>query len=161
MLLEAARRDGVGKNKKRARVPHLLIEPLEQKPVLVVEHRLEPGPANVAIGRAINRVAELHVVSRHRLRDRAGCAANLEKATRHFLPGADFRESPVALPVEIDLERFLVRSDIHLRVHGKKCEWPFCPYPQGSHNGSGHKGPSHIRAAPAPRSWPESSPAGR
>ena len=83
----------------------------------MVEHRLEPGAADVAIGRAVNRVAELHVVGRHRFCDRAGGAADLKKSPRHFLAGANFGKRSVAFPIEIDLERLLVRSDIHLRVH--------------------------------------------
>ena len=97
--------------------PELFVEPLDQQSVLVIEHRLEPRATDVAIGRAVNRVAKLHVVGRHGLRDRAGRAADLEKAPRHFLPGADLGEGPVAFDVEIDLERFFVRSDFHLRVH--------------------------------------------
>ena len=88
----------------------------------MVEHRLEPGPADVAIGRAVNRVAELHVVSRHRLRDRAGGAADLEKTPRHFLAGADLGEGAVAFAIEIDLERLFVRPEIHFRVHATQDE---------------------------------------
>ena len=33
---------------------------------------------------------------------------------------ADLGKRPIAFPIEIDLERFLVRSDVHLRVHGFK-----------------------------------------
>ena len=41
----------------------------------------------------------------------------MKKATRYFLPGADFGKGPIALGIEINLERFLVRSDIHLGFH--------------------------------------------
>ena len=105
VLLETARRDRVGKNKKRALVAHLLVQPLDQQVILMIEHRLQPVAADVAIARAINRVAELHVVGRHGFRDRAGGAADLEKPPRHFLAGADFRKGAVFLRVEIDLER--------------------------------------------------------
>ena len=44
----------------------------------------------------------------------------MKKSSRDFLAGADLGESPVALRVEIDLERLLVRPHIHLRVHGFK-----------------------------------------
>ena len=122
MLLETARRDRVGENKKSALVADLLVEPLDQQIVFVIEHRPEPGAADVALGRAVNRVAKLHVVSRHRLRDRAGGAADVEKTPRHFLSGADLGKGAVLFLVEIDLERLLVRPDIHLRVHASKMD---------------------------------------
>lgn len=83
----------------------------------MVEHRAEPNPADVAIGRPVNRVAECHVIGGHRFRDRARSAANVEKTARHLLPGADFSKGAVTLGVEIDLERFLTCSDIPLRFH--------------------------------------------
>ena len=41
----------------------------------------------------------------------------MKKATRYFLTRADFSKGPVALGIEINLERFLIRSDIHLGFH--------------------------------------------
>ena len=41
----------------------------------------------------------------------------MKKATRHFLPRADFGKGTVALGIEINLERFLIRPDIHLSFH--------------------------------------------
>src|SRR5262249_5916258 len=69
---------------------------------------------------AIDCVAKLHVVGRHRFGDCAGCAASLEKAKRYFLAGADFGKGAVAFSLEIDLERLFVGSDVHLSVHGFK-----------------------------------------
>src|SRR4030095_2123836 len=83
----------------------------------MIEHRVQPHSADVAITRSINRVTESHVVGRHRLRDRSRRAANVEKSPRDLLTGADFRKRPVLLPIEINFERFPVRPDIHLRFH--------------------------------------------
>src|SRR5213082_2558886 len=41
----------------------------------------------------------------------------MKKATRYFLPRADFGKGPIAFGIEINLERFLIRSDIHLGFH--------------------------------------------
>src|SRR5206468_8513144 len=107
----------VGKNEERAFVPRCFFETLQQEIVLVVEHRVQPDSTYVAIGWSVNRVAESHVVSRHRLGDCAGRAADMEETARHFLAGADLGESAVLLPIEINLERLPVRSDVHLRLH--------------------------------------------
>ena len=119
VLLETARRHRVGKNKKRALASELRVQPLDQERVFVIEHRLQTLAADVAIGRSVNRIAESHVVGRHGFRDRSRRAADVKKSPRHFLPRADLRERPVFLRVEIDLERLLVRSHIHLRVHAR------------------------------------------
>ena len=83
----------------------------------MVEHRAEANATDVTIGRAVNRVAECHVIGRHRFRNRTRSAANVKKAARHLLPGPNFGKSPVTLGVEIDLERLLTCSDIPFRFH--------------------------------------------
>ena len=64
--------------------------------------------ANVAIRGSVDRVAKGHVVGRHGFRHRPRRSANMKKAAGYFLASADFRESTVALCVEINLERFFV-----------------------------------------------------
>src|SRR5437762_6245617 len=83
----------------------------------MIEHRPETDAADISVGRSINRVAEGHVVCRHRLCDCARGAADKKEPARHFLAGANFREGTVTFGVEINLERLLVRSDIHLGFH--------------------------------------------
>src|SRR5437588_2984719 len=117
VLLETARRHRVGEHKKCAEAAELSIETLDEQFVFVIEHRLKTSAAHVAIGRSVNGIAERHVVSGHGFRDRAGSAAHMEKTAGHLLSGADFREGPVLLRIEIDVERLLVRAEIHLRVH--------------------------------------------
>ena len=117
MLLETARRHRIGENKKGAYAAELLVQSLDQQLVFVVEHGLETITAHVAVGRSVDRVAERHVVGRHRFRHGSRRAAHVEKTPRHFLAGADFGEGAVLLRVEINLERFLVRPEIHLRLH--------------------------------------------
>jgi len=41
----------------------------------------------------------------------------MKKATRYFLPRANFSKGPIALGIEINLERLLIRPDIHLSFH--------------------------------------------
>src|SRR5688572_33040294 len=45
MLLETARRHGVGENKKGPDAAELLVKALDQQIVFVIEHGLEAGPA--------------------------------------------------------------------------------------------------------------------
>ena len=93
----------------------------------MVEHRAEPDPADVAISGPVNRVAECHVIGGHRFRDRARSAANVEIPARHLLPGPDFGKGAVTLGVEIDLQRFLTRSDVPLCFHNLQGVGILCP----------------------------------
>jgi hypothetical protein len=99
VLLETSRRNRVGKNEKCALVAEFVPEPLEQEIVFVVEHGGESLAADVTIGWTVDRVAKGHVVGGHRLRDRPGRAANVEKSPRDFLSGADLRERAVLLSI--------------------------------------------------------------
>src|SRR5438045_9781079 len=117
MLLKASCRYRVGKYEERTLMTELLVQPLDQQTVFTVEHCLQTRAADVTIGRAINRVAKRHVVSRHRFRDCPRCAADVEESPCYFLTGADLCERAVALSIEINLERLLVRTDIHLGLH--------------------------------------------
>ena len=83
----------------------------------MIEHGPETNPADVAVGWTVDRVAEGHVIGRHCFRDGPGGAAYMKKAARYFLPRANFSKGPIALGIEINLERFLIRSDIHLGFH--------------------------------------------
>ena len=75
--------------------------------LLVREHLLEPLAADVALTVTVDRVADLHIVGRHTLRNRAGGAACLEKPATDFLPGANLGEGAVTAGVEIDLQGLL------------------------------------------------------
>ena len=63
--------------------------------MLVLEHRLESRARNVAVGFAVDRVTDRHVVGGHALRDGARSTAHLEKPAHDFLPGADFGKTVV------------------------------------------------------------------
>ena len=124
----SARAHRVGENEEFRGHPALFIQALVKKIILVIEHVLKALTCDVALTRPINRVAELHVVGRHGFCDGAGGAAHLKKTARHLLSGANFCKGPVVLPIEIYLERFFVRSDIHFRIHEyKKFKRPSCP----------------------------------
>ena len=100
----------VCENEKLRRAPARGFEPFQEQRVFVLQHRLQPLPADVALARAINRVAHSHVVGRNRFGDGAGGAADAEKPARDLLPRADLGERAVFRRVQIDLERLLVRA---------------------------------------------------
>src|SRR5581483_3683565 len=104
----AVRGHGVGEGKKRAFVTARSIQALEQQVELVIEHRLETFPADIALAGPVNRVAYAHVVGGNGFGDSARRAAHVEKPARDFLPRADLGEGAVALGVQIDLESLMV-----------------------------------------------------
>jgi hypothetical protein len=103
--------DSIGKNEEGRLRATLLAQALDEQLELIIEHVLQSRHADIALALAVDRVGKRHVVSRDRLGQCARCAADAEKPTRHFLPGADFGKSAVKPPVEIDLDSFFVRGD--------------------------------------------------
>jgi hypothetical protein len=103
----ALRGDGVGENKKRAFVTARFVEPLEQQVEFMIQHGLQTLAADVTVGRAVNRVADGHVVGGNGFRNRAGRLADVEEPARDFLTRADLGERAVFFRVEVDLERLL------------------------------------------------------
>ena len=98
--------------------PRLRVEALDQQTELVVEHRVEAVLADVAVARAVDGVAEGHVVGRHGLGDGAGGAADAEEPARHLLAGADLGERAVVARVQVDLQRLLM--GVHSLLHSLK-----------------------------------------
>src|SRR5262245_674296 len=119
-LLEAARRNRIGEDEEGAFVAELGIETFNEQPIFVVEHRPKADAADVTIGCAIDRVAELHIVSRHGFCYGAGSTANMEESPRYLLAGPDFCKGPIAFRIKIDLERFLAYAEVHLLIHQLK-----------------------------------------
>ena len=93
------------KAKNAVASPRVSVEALEVQRVLVVEHRLEARPADVALGLAVDGVADGHVVGGHALGDGARGAADPEEPADDLLPGADLGERAVAPSVEVDRQR--------------------------------------------------------
>ena len=83
----------------------------------MVEHCPEANAADIAVGRPIDRVTEGHIIGRHCLRDRPGSASNMKETPGHFLSRSDLGKGAVTLRIEINLERFFVRSHVHLGLH--------------------------------------------
>ena len=108
---ETARGNRVGEREERGAVAARSAEPLDVEPLLVVEHRLQAVAMHVARAGAVDRVADLHVVSGDALRDRAGRTARAEEPANDFLPRADLGEGSVVARVEVDLERFFPGPD--------------------------------------------------
>ena len=105
---KAVRSHGVGEREERPLRAVQRVEALAQQGELVIQHRLQPLPADVAFGGAVNRVAHRHIVGGHRLGDGARCAADVEKPPRDFLSGADLGEGAVATGVAVDLRGLLL-----------------------------------------------------
>jgi hypothetical protein len=83
-------------------------EALLQQPVLVLRHAFQTLAAHVAPGRAVDGVAERHVVGGDGLGHGARRPAHPEEPTGHLLAGADLREHTVLGWVQVDLEGVLV-----------------------------------------------------
>ena len=98
----------VGKGEEGGGVAAALLQAAEVQGVLVVEHRLQPRPADIALALAVNGVADGHVVGRNALGDGARGAAHVKEPPHHFLPGADLGKRAVAALVEVDVQRFMV-----------------------------------------------------
>src|SRR5262249_12109497 len=94
-LFETARRNSIRENKERFVASKFLIQPFDQKIGFMIEHFLQPHAANVTITRSVNGVAERHVVGRHGLGDRAGCAAHPKESARYFLSRANFSKGAI------------------------------------------------------------------
>ena len=79
----AAGHHRVGEGEEAGAVAAAVAEALDVEVELVLEHRLQAPERHVAVGLAVDRVADLHVVGRHRLGDRAGRAParNSQRAT--------------------------------------------------------------------------------
>lgn len=106
---EAVRGDRVREHEEGAFVAARLIEALAEQIEFIIQHRLQPLAADVAIGGAVNRVADRHVVSGNGFGHGARRTADAEKAACDFLARADFGERAVFAGVQVDLQRFLVR----------------------------------------------------
>ena len=89
--------------------PRGFAQAFEVELVFVFEHRFETGARDVAFGVAVDRVADGHVVGRHRLGDGAGGGPGAEEPAHDFLAGPDFGEGAVAAVVEVDAQRLAVR----------------------------------------------------
>ena len=107
LMRKTARGDRVGEHKKSALVAARLVEPLQEQIELVIEHGLEAFAADITVGRAVNRIADGHVVGGNGFGDGARSAADVKKPAGDFLAGADLGKGAVFLRVEIDLRRLL------------------------------------------------------
>ena len=115
----AARGYGVGEREEGRPVASDAVEALHQQLVLVVQHRLQPLLADVPLRGPVDRVADLHVIGRDGLRDRARGPADVEEPAHHFLARADLGEGSVDRRVDVDLQRFVVTGGA-LRGHGAR-----------------------------------------
>ena len=106
---EAARRNGVGEDKELRGRTALGIEPLDQEIEFVVEHFDQPLAAHVPLARAIDSVAEGHVVGGHGLGNGSSRPADTKQPARDLLASANFGERAIGRRIEVDLERLLMR----------------------------------------------------
>ena len=131
---------GVREHEKFRHVTALGPQPLQQQRVFVLQHRLQALPAHVAFARAVDGVADSHIIGGNRLGNGARGAADAEKPARDLLSGADFSEGSVLARVQVDLKRLMVGAGnlafhngriIHevwdqTRLKRGGCEWSPC-----------------------------------
>ena len=107
----AHRGDGVGEGEELGFRPALAGKPFEEEGVFVIEHRQQPLTGNITLARAVDGVADGHVVGGHAFGDGAGRRADPEEPANDFLTGADLRKGAVFPLSKIDRQRFLMNFD--------------------------------------------------
>ena len=112
VTVEAARRHGVGKNEKGLLRAHLGLKTLTQQGVFVLEHAAEAFAADIALHGTVNRVAESHVIGRHRFGHRAGRRTDVKKSPRHFLTRSDLGKGAIDGAIEIEVQRLAIGREI-------------------------------------------------
>src|ERR1700746_966669 len=117
---------GVGENEERGIITAVLPQALHVEPKFVIEHGLKSAARNVSVSVSIDRVADLHVVSRHALGDCPRSAADTEKPANDFLPGADLGKRAVPTWIKIDPERLGMGIDRCL-FHSVRTNVPTVP----------------------------------
>jgi branched-chain amino acid transport system substrate-binding protein len=105
---KTASRHGIGKGEKSAFYTDLLIQPLHEQFIFVIEHAAETIPTNVATRGTVDRVAKSHVIGRNGLRHGTGSASDGKKSARNLLSGSDLGKCPVDGRLHIDLKSLLV-----------------------------------------------------
>ena len=108
VVLEAASGHGVGEGEEGGGGAAARAECLHEQVELAREHGLEPLAADIALGGAVESVADAHVVGGDGLGDGARGAPHVEEPGRHLLPGPDLRDGAVLDPIEIELEGLLL-----------------------------------------------------
>jgi hypothetical protein len=97
-----SRRDRVGESEESRGSAAFGLQSVDEKPVFVVEHLLQALAGDIALGVAVNRVADAHVVGRHAFGHGAGSTTGLEEMADDLLPCPDLREGAVGGTVQID-----------------------------------------------------------
>ena len=110
----AARGHCIGEHEEPRLLAALTVEALDEQPVLVFEHRLQAGSADVAIALPVDGVAEDHVVGRHGLGDGPGGPTDAEEPARHLLSRTNLGERAVFDGIQVHLERLGVRVGLFL-----------------------------------------------
>src|SRR5882672_1103830 len=109
--MEASRGHRVGECKETFAVAVLLAKLVGHLRELVIEHGVQPLAADVALGLAIDSVADGHVVRGDRLGDRSGGAPSLEKPASHFLSTAYLGDGAVRSCIKVQCQRLLPRAE--------------------------------------------------
>ena len=112
--------DRIGENKEIGALPSCGSKALKKQVKLVVEHSLEPLAGDIARRRAVDGIADGHIVRRDGLRDGPRSAAHLKEPAHHFLTRTNLRESAVEAGIEIDCQCFLMRigaATVYFRIH--------------------------------------------
>ena len=118
-------RHRVGEDEERRGVTARGGQALHVLLVLVVEHALQAVARDVALGVAVDGVADRHVVGRHALGNGPGGPPHPEKPAGDFLARADLGKSAVASLVQVDGQGLAMRVQ-NFVVGQVACEhgWP-------------------------------------
>src|SRR5690606_22787030 len=102
---------------EETRVRHAMRETFPKERVFVIQHLDQSVFADIPFATPIDRVAEFHVVRRHRFRYRSRSSTYLEKVGGDFLTGTNFGERAVNRFGQVYLKRFFLRRELSEFFH--------------------------------------------
>src|SRR5579859_4414321 len=103
----AASSNCVSKSEESCVAAALVFEPFQEQVIFVIQHGLEPPPADIALRRTIDSVADGHIVGGNGLGHGLGGSADAKEPAGNLLPGADLREGAITPGILVDPQRLL------------------------------------------------------
>ena len=110
--------DRVGEGEECPLRPDLLVQALDEKVILVIEHFAEALATHEPRALPVDRVRECHVVGGDRLGHGPRRAPHVKEPPRDFLTSPDLGEGAVDRFGHVDLKRLLVGLQVEMRAHG-------------------------------------------
>ena len=109
--------DGITESEEAGIAALLLAEAVDELIVLVVEHAFEAFLRDVAFDRAVERIADGHVIGRDGFGDSASGSRGTEEPVSSFLASTDFCEGAVDAFLQVDLESFFLSQSKSFCTH--------------------------------------------